>query len=83
MKKILGATLAIVMGATFVGALAACNTGEDDADTAKKAISTVRAMYLEKEKKTPANYSVIGKTKANGVSCTIDWTVTPAQPSQI
>lgn len=78
MKKILGATLAIVMGATFVGALAACNTGEDDADTAKKAISTVRAMYLEKEKKTPANYSVIGKTKANGVSCTIDWTVTPA-----
>lgn len=80
MKKILGATLAIVMGATLVGALAACNTGDDakDAETAKTAIKSVRAMYLNAKKETPASYKVLGQTKVDGTSYDVAWTVNPA-----
>lgn len=80
MKKLLGATLAIVMGATLVGGLAACNTNDDEknADIAKKAISTVRAMYLDKAKETPATYTVIGQSKVDGTNYDVNWTATPA-----
>lgn len=80
MKKLLGATLAIVMGATLVGGLAACNTNDDEknAEIAKKAISTVRAMYLDKAKETPATYTVIGQSKVDGTNYDVNWTATPA-----
>lgn len=74
MKKLLTATLAIAMGATLVGALAAC--GNNDADTAKKAIQNVRTMYAEKAVETPDNYTVIGQTKVGDDVYAIDWTVT-------
>lgn len=74
MKKLLTATLAIAMGATLVGALAAC--GNNDADTAKKAIQNVRTMYAEKAVETPDNYTVIGQTKVGDDVYAIDWSVT-------
>ena len=74
MKKLLTATLAIAMGATLVGALAACKNG--DADTAKKAIQNVRTMYADKAVETPDNYTVIGQTKVGDDVYAIDWTVT-------
>ena len=74
MKKLLTATLAIAMGATLVGALAACKNG--DADTAKKAIQNVRTMYADKAVETPDNYTVIGQTKVGDDVYASDWTVT-------
>lgn len=78
MKKLLGATVAIAMGATMVvGMFTACNTG-DDAEKAKEAIKNVRTMYIEKAKETPESYTVIGKTKIkDGTSYNVDWTVSP------
>ena len=84
MKKILGATLAVVMGATLVGALAACNTddtnngGKSDAEIAKLAIGTVRAMYLDAKKETPADYTVVSQVRVESNNYDVGWTVAPA-----
>lgn len=78
MKKLLGATVAIAMGATMVvGMFTACNTG-DDVEKAKEAINNVRKMYIEDAKETSENYSVTGKIKIkDGTSYDVDWTVLP------
>lgn len=78
MKKLLGATVAIAMGATMVvGMFTACNTG-DDVEKAKEAIKNVRTMYIESAKETPESYSVTGKIKIkDGTSYDVDWTVLP------
>lgn len=78
MKKLLGATVAIAMGATMVvGMFTACNTG-DDVEKAKEAINNVRKMYIEDAKETSESYSVTGKIKIkDGTSYDVDWTVLP------
>ncbi|MDE6274524.1 MAG: hypothetical protein K2L87_05705, partial [Clostridiales bacterium] len=78
MKKLLTATLAIAMGATLVGALAACKTGANDEEMANRAISTVRSIYGSKAdegKETPQSYTVTGVATLDGKTYTYDWSV--------
>ncbi|MDE6666814.1 MAG: hypothetical protein K2K38_00530 [Clostridia bacterium] len=81
MKKLLSATVAIVMGATCLGSLAACNTdkGLSDQEIAQKAISTVRNMHLNDDVSTPKNYDVIGKTKVEETTYDVNWAVAPTE----
>lgn len=74
MKKLLTATLAIAMGATLVGALAACKN--NDAKTAQQAITAVRTMYADRAVETPDNYTVIGQTKVGENFHAVNWSVT-------
>lgn len=101
MKKILGAVIAVVMGATLVGALAACNTdegngggngggggggvvvGKSDAEIAKQAVNSIRAIYNSKPKETPANYDVMGQTVVDRVNYDVNWTVALAESCTI
>ncbi|MDE5547884.1 MAG: hypothetical protein K2J30_02690, partial [Clostridia bacterium] len=83
MKKLLGAALALALGVTCVGALAACDNGKDDnpgvsdADAAKTAISAIKQMYIDKYVNTSTNvdYTLIGQYPVNGTYCPITWTV--------
>lgn len=78
MKKLLTASVAIAMGLTFVGALAACKSGPSDADTAEKAITFVRTRYYDENgTETASSYPVIGQVKVNDKFCKIDWSVSP------
>ncbi|MDE7168301.1 MAG: hypothetical protein K2O28_05580 [Clostridia bacterium] len=92
MKKILGAVIAVVMGATLVGALAACDTdkgneggggGKSDADIAKLAINSIRTIYNGKAKETPASYEVMGQTVVEKVNYDVNWTVALAESCTI
>lgn len=92
MKKILGAVIAVVMGATLVGALAACDTdkgneggggGKSDAEIAKLAINSIRTIYNGKAKETPASYEVMGQTVVEKVNYDVNWTVALAESCTI
>ena len=45
MKKLLTVTLAIAMGATLIGAFAACKSSNNDEETAQAAINQIKTLY--------------------------------------
>ena len=88
MKKLLSAAVAVVMGATLVGTLAACNTdqgetGNNDANIAKSAIDVLRQTYGNKDKETPSDYTVLGQVRISTTNYSVDWTVAAAESCTI
>lgn len=77
MKKLLTVALALAMGATLVGAFAACKTTKaDDAEIAKKAIVQIRNLYAETdETETAAEYTVMAVANVDGELYTVNWSV--------
>ncbi|MDE7159028.1 MAG: hypothetical protein K2N74_05575, partial [Clostridiales bacterium] len=75
MKKFLTVTLAIAMGATLVGALAACANG--DADTAKEAIKQLNTLYDNaKYYETRVDFTRMGQIKVGTDSyVAVNWSV--------
>lgn len=72
MKKLLSTVLALVIGLGCMATLAACSN--KDAETAKTAVSTIKSMYIEKDKEVNADYTVIGQVKVDDSFHTITWT---------
>lgn len=77
MKKLLGAALALTLGVTCVGALAGCDNGDKDAETAKGVISQIADMYanMYTNAVTPEDYELIGQYTVEGTQYPITWTV--------
>ncbi|MDE6201170.1 MAG: hypothetical protein K2M47_04750 [Clostridiales bacterium] len=77
MKKFLISTIAVSLVATMMGVLVACgdDTSNNDADTATKAITSVRQLYGDKATETPVDYEVNGTQKVGSKLYTITWTV--------
>ncbi len=79
MKKLLSATLALAIGATCIGTLAACNTDDTtkDTETAKKAIATLRSVYADKSEITDTDYDVMATTVVDSTTYNVNWTAIP------
>ena len=73
MKKLLSTVLALSMGATCVFGLTAC--GKKDSETAEKAINTVKSLYSDKGPTIDEDYKLIGQTKVEKSTYTVNWSV--------
>ena len=76
MKKILGATLALMMGATCAIGFTACGGDDDnDASKAKDAITMVSSQYSGDPKETSTDYDLFGQVKVGDSMVKVDWSV--------
>lgn len=79
MKKFLISTIVVTLVATLVGVLAACGgkggDGNNDAETAKQAITQVRSLYGDKSSETDSDYEVNSTVKVGDNLYNIVWTV--------
>lgn len=73
-QRLITATLAIVMGATLVGALAACKKGPSDAEIAQKAIGSIKTLYDKTDLyETDSSFTVLGQTKVDKTLYNVTW----------
>ncbi|MDE7107275.1 MAG: hypothetical protein K2O39_03045, partial [Clostridiales bacterium] len=77
MKKFLISTIVVTLVATLMGVFVACgdNNSNNDAETAQKAITAVRSLYLDKAEETPEDYKVNGTQKVGSTVYNIKWSV--------
>lgn len=76
MKKFLISTIVVTLVATLMGVFVACGDkgGNNDAETAQKAITAVRQLYGNKAVETPADYK-LNSTQRVDKLYDIKWTV--------
>lgn len=76
MKKFLISTIVVTLVATLMGVFVACGDkgGNNDAETAQKAITSVRQLYGDKAVETPADYKLNSTQKVDKLY-DIKWTV--------